>query len=125
MKKCLLFVVASLFLVTITSSAQHQRPSAEDMAKRETESMKAKLDLSAEQLTSVEALNLKYAKKMDEMFQQGKPGGNREEMESKMKEIETQKRDELAKVLNTEQLKKYDELVADRHKNKPGPPPQN
>jgi len=123
MKK-VLAAVMTLFvglLWSTTLNAQMQMPSAEEMAKRETDQMKTELKLNADQLTKVEAINLKYAKLMSEMFSQG-PGGDFAEMQKKMQENQTKKRTELEKVLNADQLKRYDEMQAERA-NRQGPPP--
>lgn len=121
MKKTLLSGMTVLFALFVSMSASAQPPAPEDMAKRETESMKAALNLTADQLTKVEAINLKYAQKMGEMFSQG-PGGDFAEMEKKMTEMEKQKRAEFEKVLTADQLKKYDAMIIEQRKNRPGPP---
>ncbi|HEX3006448.1 MAG TPA: hypothetical protein VHO90_02405 [Bacteroidales bacterium] len=126
MKRTLLLFVAVMFTATMLTKAQPSgRASAEDRAKRQTEAMTTQLSLTDDQQTKVNAINLKYAKQMDEVFaQRGTPGGDRDEMHKKMTAIETSKREELSSVLNADQLKKYDEMVAERQKNRPGPRPQ-
>jgi|WetSurSiteA1Bulk_404760.scaffolds.fasta_scaffold04237_2 hypothetical protein len=122
MKRKVLIALTALFTLFLTVTAQPpQPPSPEEMAKRETEQMKSELNLTADQLTKVEAINLKYAQKMGEMFQQG-PGGDFAEMQKKMLEIDNQKRAEFSKILTADQLKKYDVMVAEQRKNMPGPP---
>lgn len=98
-----------------------QMPSPEEMAKNETAQMKSACSLTADQLPNVEAVNLKYARKMGEMFGQG-PGGDFAEMQKKMTEMETQKRNDLSKILSVDQLKKYDKMIEEQRKNMPGPP---
>jgi Spy/CpxP family protein refolding chaperone len=121
MKKALIVGMTAIFTMFLTGSAIAQPPSPEEMAKMETESMNTELKLTADQLTKVEAINLKYAQKMGEMFSQG-PGGDFAEMQKKMQEMETQKRAEFSKVLTADQLKKYDAMMEERRKNMPGPP---
>lgn len=123
MKKNVFILLVSLLAVSLNTNAQPQMPSAKERAEHETEMMKTELSLDSEQVEKVAKINLKYAEKMDEMFQQG-PGGDFSEMEKKMEDIEAKKRNELKEILNTEQLKKYDEMVEERKKNRPGPPPQ-
>jgi hypothetical protein len=117
MKKTLVLTLSILFAMVLVVNAQP--PSAEEMAKTQTEQMKAGLNLTADQLTKVEALNLKYAKMMSAMFEQGPPD-DFEEMRKKMEENQKAKRVELEKVLNADQLKKYDQMQAERG---PGGPP--
>jgi Spy/CpxP family protein refolding chaperone len=119
MKK-LLLLTCTVILVFF-ANAKAQPPSPEEMAKMETESMKTELNLNADQLTKVEAINLKYAQKMGEMFQQGPPA-DFTEAQKKMGEIQKQKRTEFEKVLTADQLKKYDQMQEERMKNAPGGP---
>ena len=100
--------------------SQPQPPSAESMAQRETEWMTKELSLSEDQVKKVNAINLKYAEKQAEMFQGG-PGGDFEAMQKKMKEINDQKRAEFEGVLTAEQLKKYDDYVAQNQRGPGGP----
>lgn len=123
MKKLFLSGIAAFFglMLAMNVNAQMQMPTAEEMAQRETDQMKAEMNLTADQLTKVEAINLKYAEKMSEIFAQG-PGGDFAEIQKKMEENQTQKRNELEKVLDADQLKKYDEIQAERM-NRRGPAP--
>jgi hypothetical protein len=116
----LVLTLSILFAMVLV--VQAQPPSAEEMAKQQTEEMKANLDLTADQLTKVEAINLKYAKKMSEMFEQGPPA-DFEAMRAKMEENQKAKRAELEKVLNADQLKEYDQMQEERRRNGPGGPP--
>lgn len=106
----------------ITANAQPPRPpSPEEMAKFETGWMKTALKLTAAQLPKIDAINLKYAKKTGEMFQNG-PEGDFSVMEKKMNELESQKRVEFQSILTPGQIKLYDKEIADRRANRPGPP---
>jgi flagellar biosynthesis component FlhA len=119
-----LTLLAGIMLIsfTINTSAQPpQMPSPEEMAKNTTDQMKTACSLTTAQVSQVEAINLKYSKKMAEMFSQG-PGGDFAEMQKKMEEMDTQKRAELQKILSADQLKKYDTMVAEQRKNMQGPP---
>jgi hypothetical protein len=126
MKKSMLFSIAVMFMLmaggSILLNAQPpQPPSPEEMAKSETGWMKTSLKLTSVQLPKIEAVNLKYAKKMGEMFQNG-PGGDFSVMEKKINEMESQKRTELQAILTADQLKVYDKEAAERRANRPGPP---
>jgi periplasmic protein CpxP/Spy len=119
MRKVLLITGTFLWAVFVSVSAQP--PSPEEMAKMETDAMKTELKLTADQLPKVEAINLKYAQKMGEIFSQG-PGGDFAEIQKKMQELETLKKAEFSKLLTADQLKKYDTMMEERRKNMPGPP---
>ena len=123
MKKALFLTFTALFALFLAVNAQPggPPPSPEEMAKMETEQMKSSLNLSGDQLTRVEAINLKYAQKMGEMFQAGPPS-DFAEMQKNMEGIQKAKRADLEKVLTADQLKKYDQMMEERMKNMPGPP---
>ena len=93
------------------------QPSPDAMAQRETDWMTTELELSADQVTKVSAVNVKYAQKQMEMFQGGGApggGGDMSAMQKQMADIAAQKRTELQPILSAEQLKKYDEYLANR-----------
>jgi hypothetical protein len=126
MKKSMFISLAMMFVllmgVSKTINAQPpQPPSPEEMAKIETDWMKTSLKLTSAQLPKIEGVNLKYAKKMGEMFQNG-PEGDFSVMEKKMNEMENQKRTEFQTILTAGQLKIYDKEVAERRANRSGPP---
>jgi len=122
MKKLFFTACCMLFIMTGCVKAQPPQPPApEEMAKMETDQMKKELSLTSDQISQTEAINLKYAKKMGEMFNQG-PGGDFDEMRKKMEELMDQKRTELANFLSADQMKKYDAMIGEQMKNRPGPP---
>jgi hypothetical protein len=126
MKKSIFLLIAVLILMLLGNSnsviAQPpQPPSPEEMARFETDWMKTSLKLTSAQLPKIDAINLKYAKKMGEMFKNG-PEGDFSVMEKKMNEMENQKRTEFQTILTPEQLKVYDKEVAERRAKRPGPP---
>jgi PBP1b-binding outer membrane lipoprotein LpoB len=120
MKKILNYSFATMLALFFAGAVSAQPPSAEERAKRDNEWMKTSLSLTDEQVPKVEAINLKYANKMSELFQQG--GGNFEEIRPKMTELQGQKRTELQAVLTTEQLKLYDKTLEEQRANRQGPP---
>ncbi len=84
----------------------------EEIANRDNEWMNKDLKLSPAQLIKIEEINLKYANKMQALREQYQ--GNRQEMRSRRAELDGQKRTELASALSAEQIKKYDEILAER-----------
>lgn len=94
------------------------QPTPESMAQRETDWMTTELNLSADQVEKVSEINVKYAQKQMEMFQGGRPqgGGDMSAIQGQMAEIAAEKRTELQPILSAEQLKAYDEYLA----NNPG-----
>jgi hypothetical protein len=123
MKKSIFLSIVVLIVMLIgnINSVIAQPPSPEEMARFETDWMKTSLKLTSAQLPKIDAINLKYAKKTGEMFQNG-PEGDFSVMEKKMNEMESQKRTEFQTILTPEQLKIYDKEVAERRANRPGPP---
>lgn len=82
----------------------------EDRAKRQTEMMKEALTLTAAQEPKVEAINLKYAKKMDEVRAASKDTAV---VRKNAAALNTQKDAELKKVLTATQFAQYEKIVAD------------
>jgi len=76
----------------------------EERAALQTELMKSKLDLSADQLPKLSALNLKYAQKMDPILKGS--GGPLVRMRE-ARELEQAKEGELAQILSPAQFEKY------------------
>ena len=76
----------------------------EERAKAQTELMKSKLDLTADQLPKVADLNLKYAQKMEPILK-GDAGWFMKMHE--VKEISGAKEAELKQILSPEQFDKY------------------
>jgi periplasmic protein CpxP/Spy len=118
-----LVITGSVFATTTTRVAtrncaafqppQGQKRTPEERAKRETEWMKTDLTLMEKQIPLVDTINLKYAKKQDEMRKQME-GQDREAFRPKMEEMQKQKNEELKSVLTEDQLKKYIELLPQR-----------
>lgn len=103
--------LVTLFLISATSMyAQGNQPGMgggnappEDRAKRLTEMMKERLSLTAAQEPKVLAINLKYAKKMDESRKIADTAAMRKSVQS----LNTQKDAEFKAVLTNDQFKSY------------------
>lgn len=89
-----------------------------DFAERQTTQIKESLNLTAEQLPKVEALNLKYAEKMSEARTQTE--GDREAMRGKMREMMTEKDTELKEILTADQWTKFEADRKERMQNRGG-----
>ena len=79
----------------------------EELAERQTNQMKESLKLTDEQLPKVEALNLKYAKKMKAARDEA--GEDREAMRNSMMEMVKEKDVELKKILTDDQWTTFEE----------------
>ena len=97
-----LFVGASSAAAENLEALAHTTP--EERAAVQTEMMKSKLDLSADQLEPVQALNLKYAREMDPVL---KGSGGLFERLKKAREIAHAKDAALQGVLSEAQFQKY------------------
>jgi Spy/CpxP family protein refolding chaperone len=109
--KIKLIIFACMFaIVTFVFGAYAQNKShdPESHAKRQTEMMKTKLSLNAEQAAKIESINLKYAQKSK---------AQREEMHKSMQTLREDKDKETGAVLTKEQMDKYNALKAE-YKNK-------
>lgn len=117
MRKLMMAAVALMFVCSASFGQQRERPSSEDIAKRQTEQMTKSLSLTDDQKSKVEAINLKYAKKQDNAFK-----SNKEEKQARREEMKKNheaKDAELKGVLSSEQYVKYQEKQQER-KNKAG-----
>jgi hypothetical protein len=76
----------------------------DERANAQTALMKAKLDLTADQLPKITALNQKYAQKMEPIIK-GSSGTFMKMIQ--MREVNEQKEAELKQVLSPEQFQKY------------------
>jgi hypothetical protein len=99
----------SSFLPERIQNPQFQQMSPEERAKQETQWMKTDLALTAQQLSKVDSINLKYAKMRSQL-----QGQDREARMAKMQELQSQKEGELKSVLTEDQMKKYKELLPQR-----------
>jgi len=125
MKLKVLFTSLLIAVAVIASYAQPpqgggqgRRMDPEQMAKFQTDQMVEDLKLNDKQKTEVQAINVKYSKKMGEIFQAGGGQGNWEANRKKMEEMNTQKNAELKKVFTAEQYKKFEELEKQRQEER-------
>ena len=106
MKKAIFLLVVIAF---ISAQAQAQprgeRPSPEERAKRETETLKKELKLNDDQAKKVNDILLDSAKQMREVF--GSSNGDRETRRAKMQEIIKKQDEKLNLVFTKEQQAKY------------------
>jgi len=107
MKKLVLTLAVVIGLI-INCSAQQEngQRTPEERAAAQTEWMKENMALTAEQLSTVEALNLEYANKMEEVRA---IDGNLAKLK-KARSITDEKDAKLKTVLNKEQFQQYEEM---------------
>jgi hypothetical protein len=86
--------------------AEKQIPSAEKRSSKMTEWMKTNLNLTVDQLSQVQGLNMKYAVKMDSLRNSGQA---RQEKFAAMKSDDAARDSELKGILTEEQFKTYRE----------------
>jgi Spy/CpxP family protein refolding chaperone len=103
-------LIALIFITTSSIFAQQQgkgggygNATPEERAKRQTEMMKEKLSLTPAQEPKVSAINLKYAKKMEEVRKITDTAAQRKTFDN----LNRQKDGELKVVLTPEQFKSY------------------
>jgi periplasmic protein CpxP/Spy len=108
------FIAILMFACLSTAFAQaqngqHPRMSPEEMAKVLTDRMTTEIKLDDKQQTEISAINLKYSKKMVEIFQANQ--GNWDVIRTKMEESRTMKNNEIKAVLTDDQYKLYEEFM--------------
>lgn len=107
-----LIIVAGILSITSINAQSVNRDSLknatpEQRAQMQSDMMKNKLALTDEQYKQVSDINLKYARKMDDLKQNG---GGKFSKARKAKSIMSDKDDELQKVFTKEQFEKYETL---------------
>ena len=117
MKKLMIAVVSVLLITTNVFAQQRQRPSAEEMAKRQTEQMVEKLSLTDDQKEKAEVINLKYARLQSEMMQSGQ--GDRQARSDEMRKNREARDAELKEILTPEQYEQY-QKIREEQMQRPG-----
>jgi hypothetical protein len=84
----------------------------EEMAKKNTDAMKERLELTETQLTKVEKINLTAANKMKDTFDNAM--GDREAMRSSMMKVNEETNKELKAVLTAAQWEEYEVMQKER-----------
>ena len=124
MKKSLYYTAFLLFIGSLALPAFAQQGGGrgnmdpKEMAKRQTDQMKESLELTAEQLPKVEALNLKYAEKFKVVRDEA--GDDRESMRSAIREMMKEKDVEIKKILTADQWTKFEADRKERMQNRGG-----
>jgi hypothetical protein len=124
-KKATTFLILAVCLVSFNmplhARQQGQGGTPEERAKRQTEMMKTELKLTAAQEPKVDAINLKYAKKMQEARNTTDTAVRRKTFET----LNKQKDAELKGVFTADQFKKYQQIIAEiKARRKQGGGPQ-
>jgi periplasmic protein CpxP/Spy len=108
------FLIVTLIVIGF-STANAQQLNAQktpltpaEVANKQTERMATELKLNDKQKVEVSAINLKYVKLKNEIFEANK--GNKAVFQSKLKEMNVQKKAELKKVLTAEQFTQLEQL---------------
>ena len=102
MKKLMMIFVSIFMVSSVLLAQERQHPSAESVAKKQTERMAEKLSLTNEQKAQIETINLKYAQKSQEARQ-----AEKEAQKAGFQQFKEEKNAELKAVLTDEQYTKY------------------
>jgi len=119
--KSLLLGIITVLALGLSSSIVGQGPnrggSPKDMAEMQTEHMKTDLGLSEDQVVKVGAVNLKYAKKHEELRDQ--ESVDKDTMQETMEKMNDERNVEMKKILSEEQYQKFLEKEEEMRKNRP------
>ncbi len=109
MKKIRLLVIFSLLSCGIAFSqppqGRGQRMTIEERSQKTTEWMTKELDLTKEQITPIDSINLLFTKTQQVLYQSAE--GDREKVRDAMNALEKEKETALSKVLTSKQLELY------------------
>ena len=103
-RRIFISLITYLFLFVNSYSQEKEIPPAADRAAKLTEWMKTNLQLTAEQVSPVQEINLKYANKMDDLRKSSQ--GRRAKLQT-LKSDNKAKDAELKKILTADQFKTY------------------
>jgi len=128
MKQFTLPAVLTLTIILSSVAARAQStdsiPASERRASQLTEKMKTELSLTEPQYAQVQAINIKYAQKNEEIFKS--PEGKFTKFRS-LRSSQKNKSKELKAVLDKDQYRKYEEMAAkmkteakEQYKNRQG-----
>ncbi len=107
MKKQLMITGLCLAFSVATFAQQRQTGTPDMRARRQTERMKESLHLSESQLTSVSAINLKYAQEMQPVLENG---DRNLKTARQARDIMQRKDKELKAVLDATQYQQYEQM---------------
>lgn len=113
----LMMLVLTAFVAQAQPGGQGRNFTPEDMANRQTEQMGEYVKMDKALKDKVHALNLKYAKKTQELRGGGSfmdmSDSQREKMRAQMTEQQAEKDKEMKKILSADQWKEYEKYRAE------------
>jgi len=95
---------------------RNQDPEAS--AQRSIDQMKEIIKINSDEEAKVKAVFLKYAKERQTMMQSMTEGGDREQMRTKMTEMNTRQNAELEKILGKERFETYNKKMQELRQNR-------
>ena len=118
MKKSIVLVLISLFVLHVSAQTQHKRNrmSMEERASKQVEMMTELLDLSVEQQSKVKEINMKYIQQMAD--KEKRIGKKKIQNEDNIKPQVVAKNAELKQVLTPEQYEKWQEKRMEMRKDR-------
>lgn len=116
MKKTGILFVAFIMASTFAMAQPGGNYNPEERAKRQTEELTEKLDLTKDQAKQVEAINIKYGKKRSDMYSAMRAGGgmDREAMGEKREAMQKEQTKEMKAVLSDAQMIKYEAYLKEQ-----------
>ena len=112
MKKMILATLLLTLFVGTSFAQQMQGRQGQDFQQRrqqQMEELKKEIGLNKDQVKKFDEIYKKYDDKMAAMREDMMAGGDREAMRSKMQQINTERDAEVKKMLNKDQVKKFDD----------------
>lgn len=112
-KKALLIILTLLSVSYLQTQAQPgRRMSPDEMVQREKQNLYSKAEnLSEDQKMIIDGIYDEFGQSMQEIFQEVRKSGNREEMRPKMEALNKEKDGLMFDILNEEQYAIYEELT--------------
>lgn len=115
--KRFLFLSICLFIISFTVSAQQfTQRTPEENAKRMTDRMTTELNLTPEQVTPIDSINLVFAQAQAKLIE--KANGDFASVREDMQKLNALRLDAYSKVLTDEQLEAYKKMMENRMRNR-------
>ena len=115
MKTRFLFVALLAGTISLSQAQQRQQRTPEEMAKRNTEMLEKRLNLTADQKAKVYTIALSQAKTMDSVrTSMANGGGDRQAVFAKMRAMQQENDNKILPLLNDDQKKLYQQWIEER-----------
>lgn len=114
----LMFVLVGTTLSMAQNRGGQRQLDPEEMAKKQTQTLKTELALNEDQAEKMEKVLFSSYKEMSELRQEMRQTENRSGMREQMTSLRAKQEKEIKKILSEEQFKKYKKMMEERRERR-------